>query len=596
MPTVRTLNGAVVSMSLETRDFEGYRDSVLVTGGLADTYAPGWTDRSEADLGVALVEANAFFSGNLSYYQDRCANEAMFPLAVQRKSVIAHCKLLGYELRPGVSASVDMSITANSAGSLPKGTQIEVDTSDGSESATFELEEEFAAAGAGTTLGVVALHGSTTSEILGSSNGGPGQKFQLSRSPLSLNPSGSSSLIVAITAGVIITEWIEVDNFLESEPADLHYRTEIDENDVVTIIFGDGVNGAIPASGTDNVGADYRVGGGAAGNAIGANTLTKLVGTFTFIDSVTNPAAPSGGAEKESIEEAKTDAPLSLKAMDRAVTHDDYETQARRVAGVAKAHARQGAGAFEERVVISAEGQNPVPSGSWDPFTEIGTGLLGSVGSFVSTRKTTPVILHVDPVNLLSLALVIEVYIFDGVRRSSVWTKVIEALVGNDDGTIKGTLNVERQDLGKQVPRSMVAHTVEEVDGVDYVDIIQFQRIPWARPLNTGSAFDGTFGSFSTEPGVARDTWTVQFTGSSNFIVSGVSGGSQVNTGTLDITYTTDDGNFSFLVSSGVFAPTAADRFQIVVGPLVGNIDPEYDEICKLKDNQFDMSIHGGVE
>lgn len=586
MPVVTTLAGNLVTVDLETRDFEGYRSDVIDAGGLADTYAPDWTDRSELDLGVALTEAFAFMADNLSYYQDRCANEALFPSAVQRRSVIEHCKLIGYELSAAVSAQALLTFVTSGAGTVPEGTRIEVDTSDGSEPASFVLAADFVSTGAGTTTGVISYEGTNVSEVLGSSDATPDQSFQLGSSPLTLNPTGTSSLAVSVTSGMVTAVYTEVDNFLESGPTDEHFRTEIDENDVVTVYFGDGVNGKVPPSGTNNVAATYRIGGGHEGNQIAANKLTKLIGSYSFVTSVTNPAAPTGGQDRETIANAKVQAPLSLKALNRAVTSEDYATLAKEVPGVLHAYSYRGDGSYEQRVVIASAGTNPVPTGSWNPFTEAATGLIGAVGQYLNLRKATPTILYIEPVKMAEVILVVTAYLYPTTRRENA-LRVIE-----DD--VLELFKAENQTLGKQMPLSRVNEVIEQAAGVDYLDIVRMQRVP--NPYSTwyDSTTDLSFGSFILQSDTIDEYYTISMLSPTTFEVFGDSLGG-VGTGTVGTQFTTTDGRFTFTATAGAIAPTTIDKFRFRTGKYVDNVNPEFDEMVKLKDDTFQLTVIGGV-
>lgn len=587
MPVVTTLAGNQVTVDLETRDFEGYRSDVLDSGGLADTYTPDWTDRSELDLGVALVEAFAFMAGNLSYYQDRCANEALFLSAVQRRSIIEHGKLIGYELSAAVSAQALLTFVTTGAGTVPEGTRIEVDTSDGSEPATFVLAADFVSTGAGTTTGVISYEGINVSEVLGSSDASPDQSFELGSAPLALNPDGSSSLEISVTVGAITSVWLEVDNFLESDPTDEHFRIEIDAEDIVTIIFGDGINGKIPPSGVNNIAAVYRIGGGHEGNQIAANKLTKILGTFNFVTSVTNPTAPSGGIDRESIETAKKNAPLSLKALNRAVTHADYTVLAAQVPGVLHSYAYRPEGiVFEEHIVIASAGTNPIPAGSWNPYTAIGTGLIGAVGQYIESRKTTPTIVYVEPVRIAYVSLVITTYLYSSIRRLS-------ALRAIEDAVLE-FFAVENMTLGKQVAVSSVYEVVESVTGVDYLDIIQMQKVTQPYHLPFGSSTDITIGSFILSGDTIAETYTIIFTSATAFEVQGEALGN-VGSGTVGTQFTTTDNKVTFTVTAGSISPTSADKFRFKTGAYVDNVDPDFDELVMLKDSTFQLTVVGGV-
>ena len=80
------------------------------------------------------------------------------------------------------------------------------------------------------------------------------------------------------------------------------------------------------ANATGNIVARlYRYGGGKAGN-VGPGTVASLQTFAPGIKSVTNLRPASGGADEETVDEAKRRAPALLKARDRAVTAEDFET------------------------------------------------------------------------------------------------------------------------------------------------------------------------------------------------------------------------------------------------------------------------------
>ena len=63
------------------KDYQGFRRLMLDRLSLL---VPGWTERSAADLGVALVELLAYAADKLSYRQDVIASEAYLATARQR--------------------------------------------------------------------------------------------------------------------------------------------------------------------------------------------------------------------------------------------------------------------------------------------------------------------------------------------------------------------------------------------------------------------------------------------------------------------------------------------------------------------------------
>ena len=77
------------------KDYSSFRQALL---DFIPTRLPDWTKRSEADIGMMLLELFAATADTLSYMQDRVANEAFLASATQRRSVAGHLDLIGYEM------------------------------------------------------------------------------------------------------------------------------------------------------------------------------------------------------------------------------------------------------------------------------------------------------------------------------------------------------------------------------------------------------------------------------------------------------------------------------------------------------------------
>lgn len=92
------------------KDYSSFRQALLDFVG---TRMPEWTERSEADLGMMLLELFAYTADNLSYMQDRVANEAFLETATQRRSVAGHLQLIGYQMDEGASAHTWLQFQVN---------------------------------------------------------------------------------------------------------------------------------------------------------------------------------------------------------------------------------------------------------------------------------------------------------------------------------------------------------------------------------------------------------------------------------------------------------------------------------------------------
>jgi hypothetical protein len=120
--------GARPEIDYLAKDYQGFRRLMLDRLSLL---VPGWTERSAADLGIALVELLAYAADNLSYRQDAIANEAYLATARQRVSVRRHARLVDYFMHEGCNARafVHFDIVGHNF-ALPAGTQLLTRTPD----------------------------------------------------------------------------------------------------------------------------------------------------------------------------------------------------------------------------------------------------------------------------------------------------------------------------------------------------------------------------------------------------------------------------------------------------------------------------------
>jgi len=110
-----------VNIDYLAKDYSSFRQALL---DFIPTRLPEWTERSEADLGVMLLELFADSADKLSYLQDRVANEAFLSTATQRRSVAGHLALIGYSMDQGASAGTFLQLHVNTVHTLLSGLSI----------------------------------------------------------------------------------------------------------------------------------------------------------------------------------------------------------------------------------------------------------------------------------------------------------------------------------------------------------------------------------------------------------------------------------------------------------------------------------------
>ncbi len=115
------------------KDYSSFRQALL---DFIPTRLPAWTERSEADIGMMLLELFASTADNLSYLQDRVANEAFLTTATQRRSVAGHLALLGYQMDQGASAYtwLQFQVQGDGAHTLPANFKVSNDAASDSDS------------------------------------------------------------------------------------------------------------------------------------------------------------------------------------------------------------------------------------------------------------------------------------------------------------------------------------------------------------------------------------------------------------------------------------------------------------------------------
>jgi hypothetical protein len=107
MAKINTVNNRQV-IDYMARDYESFKQAMI---DLIPSKLPNWTDRSEADFGIVLIEIFAYMADILSYYQDRIANESFLATAQERRSVLQHLRLIGYEMGTASPASAMLTFT-----------------------------------------------------------------------------------------------------------------------------------------------------------------------------------------------------------------------------------------------------------------------------------------------------------------------------------------------------------------------------------------------------------------------------------------------------------------------------------------------------
>lgn len=185
-----------------------------------------------------------------------------------------------------------------------------------------------------------ATHGASVAETLGSGDATtPFQSFGLKQSPLTYVPAANAAGISSTLQVWVDNErWSEADTFYAHGPQEHIYVTAQDDAGNTTVTFGDGISGARLPTGTANLRAQYRYGIGVAG-MVNTNQIVLLTSRPLGVRSAFNPVPAVGGVDPEGLDDARDNATLTIKALERVVSIDDFQSFARAYTGIHKASA-----------------------------------------------------------------------------------------------------------------------------------------------------------------------------------------------------------------------------------------------------------------
>lgn len=321
-----------------------------------------------------------------------------------------------------------------------------------------------------------ATHGETVREVLGSGDGTQAnQRFVLKKPPLTYvsaaTPTGGKSTLAVSVGGV---QWQEQPSLYDLDSRSQSYTVRIGDDTKPAVLFGDGVSGARLPTGVANVTAVYRSGTGVDGN-VDAGSLTLLQTRPLGVRGATNPVAASGGADPESLDNARQNAPLKVLTLDRIVSLQDYEDFARAFGAIGKAQAValwSGEARIVHITIADAQGNSIAPTSTTY------TSLLAAIAQFGD--PTQQVILRGYSPRTFSLAATLMLdprYDPDAVR-SQVRTALTAAF------------SFAERDFGQPVTAAEVVTLIQGVAGVVAVDLTVLRTDPEAAA--TSSAFSAS--------------------------------------------------------------------------------------------------------
>ncbi len=300
-----------------------------------------------------------------------------------------------------------------------------------------------------------ATQGESVFEVLG--GGDPRALFQTFRSAQApqthvpaATPSGAEP---TLELRVDKLKWERVDDLLDAGPEDRVYTMRVDPEGHTHVGFGDGIAGARPPAGRDNVRATYRKTHGLEGR-VAPGQLNILMTQPLGVREVLNPLPAEGGADPETLEAIRENAPLFCRTLDRTVSLTDYADFARGYAGIAKSLAQWLHIGGGPRVVVTVAGEEGAP------VEDGGTVQTGLIGAMAEAG---------DPYARFHVRSYVARYFKLAVKVKPDPAYLPDDVLADAEAALRASFSFEARAFGQPVFASEVIERLHRIDGVEAV-------------------------------------------------------------------------------------------------------------------------------
>ena len=274
-----------------------------------------------------LLDLLAYNTHYLGFNANMLANEMYLDSADIRKNIVSLAKMLGYTPTSPKSPTASIDILVNNASgtsiTMAKGTTFTSSVS----GTTYQFVTNAAhtitpSSGVYNFSSIPIYEGTLVTFKYTVDTSDPDQRFIIP----SVN-ADTSTLKVQVQNSVSDTTtatWTKATGFTSLDNTSRVYFLQEGEDGKFEVYFGDGIVGKSLADGNIVI-LEYIVSNKAEANGASTFTLSSNVGGFTDV-TITTKSSAQGGAEAQTKESIRFNAPLQYARQDRAVTTTDYET------------------------------------------------------------------------------------------------------------------------------------------------------------------------------------------------------------------------------------------------------------------------------
>ena len=275
-----------------------------------------------------LLDLLAYNTHYLGFNANMLANEMYLDSADIRKNIVSIAKMLGYTPTSAKAPSASINILVNNASgaslTMAKGTVFTTSANGTSYQFVTNASHTITpSSGVYQFSSIPIYEGTLTTFKYTVNTSDPDQRFIIPSAnadtttlKVQVQNSSSDSTTATYTASSTYTSLDSTSKV---------YFLQESENGKFEVYFGDGVVGRSLSNGNIVI-LEYVVTNKAEANGASTFALSGSIDTFSNV-TITTVSSAQGGAEPQSKESIKYNAPLQYSAQDRAVTTSDYETK-----------------------------------------------------------------------------------------------------------------------------------------------------------------------------------------------------------------------------------------------------------------------------
>jgi len=347
---------------------------------------PEFTDYNfEGSTISMLLDLLAYNTYQNAFYTSMVGNEMFLDSALLRDSVVSRAKMLNYVPRSARGASTTLTVEITPTGA-PDSVTVAKDsefsaTIDG-EAYKFVTPQAYSFSSTDNYSGTITITEGrpVTHRFTVNTNSPvryilPNENVDTTSITVDVQTSSSDASSVRYNLASDITE-------VQANSA-VYFLQEVEDSQY-EITFGDDVIGQAPVDGNIVI-ANYRICNGTDGNGISSFTSPSTLGGYSTFTTIVN-AATSGGANNETIESIKFNAPKNYETQNRAVLAEDYKRLILRDNGDVQSIS-----------VWGGEENNPPIYG------KVYISIKPTIGNTISSQRKTEITTELKKYNVLSI-------------------------------------------------------------------------------------------------------------------------------------------------------------------------------------------------